>query len=128
MVLLGILMRAILPCRAAKTRNAAGSVDHGSALGVAEQALPAALLPRRELVAPALVGVLAGLQDEANRCPREIERLAEAVDEVAAIGVGQVLRLLAVDDDHGRIAAALVGIAQADAPAPHQRRDRKSVV
>ena len=59
-------------------------------------------------------------EHHAYRRAREIERLAIDIHEVTPIRVRHVIGLIAVDHDHGRIAAALVRIAQLDAPAAHE--------
>src|SRR5690554_4020453 len=84
MVLLAILMRGILPCGRGSNRFSPGGHRDarrlrsefgrpGSALGVAQEALAAALLARGELVATPLVGVVAGPEQQADRRALEIE-------------------------------------------------------
>src|SRR5512138_85153 len=87
-----------------------------------DQALALAALPGRERIALALVGVLVGPKLDAHGRAFEVEALAKYVTEIAAIRVGHVRRLIAVDDDYRRVAAALVRITQFDAAALHERR------
>src|SRR5512138_3103059 len=72
-----------------------------------DQALALAALPGRERIALALVGVLVGPKLDAHGRAFEVEALAKYVTEIAAIRVGHVRRLIAVDDDYRRDAAAL---------------------
>src|SRR5688572_2165556 len=93
-----------------------------AALAATHEAVALALLPRRELVAPAGVRVLVSAELDTHRRPHEPEHPPEVVLEITPVGVGHVLGLVAMYHHHGWIAAALVGIAQLDAPPAHQRR------
>ena len=61
---------------------------------------------------PPGIGILAGAQLQAHRRSLQFESLGEESFQVAAIAVGQLVELVAVDDDGGRIDAALVRVAQ----------------
>ena len=52
----------------------------------------------------------------------ELEVLPEALSQKADVGLGEVLRLVAVNDNSRRAVAPLVRIAQLDAPTLMQRR------
>src|SRR5690606_22041313 len=86
------------------------------------QPLPTTALSRRQGIALAFERILVGAEFDAYRRAFESEGLAEDVAEIAAIGVGDVLHLVAVHDDDRRVAAALVCVAQLDAPAAYERR------
>ena len=93
-----------------------------AALGATDEPLAFAHLARRQLVAAPGKGVRIGTEFDPHGRARQPERLAEVVLEVAPVGIRDVLRLVAVDDDDRRIASALVGVAQLDAPPADQRR------
>src|SRR5437868_5782555 len=80
------------------------------------QALAGAYLARGELVAFALERVFVGAEFHAHRSAFEAEVLAEDAGEVAPVGIGDVLDLVAMDHDDRRVAAALVRVAQLDTP------------
>ena len=77
-------------------------------------------LSRCQLVLAAFVGVRSGLEFQSQRCPVEFQDLAEAVDQIASVGVGHIGGLVAVDDDDRWVAAALMGITQLDAASMNQ--------
>ena len=51
-----------------------------------------------------------------------IQRFPEIVHQVSLIGAGQILHLVAVDNDYGRIVAAGVGVLHLDPASSHQWR------
>ena len=105
-------------------RPRANRVDRPSPIAVLEPQHPllALGLARRELVAPAAERIVAGPKLDAHRralrasTPRETSFRGNACSDPAAA------RLIAVHDDHRRIAPALMRIAQPHWPAAHQRR------
>src|SRR5260221_1617156 len=92
------------------------------ALVALDQPLALAHLTRRQGISLAGERVLVAAERDAYRRAHQIERLAIDIDQIAAVGVRHVIGLIAVDDDDGRIAAALVGVTQLDAAAADQRR------
>src|SRR5580765_8856108 len=91
-------------------------------------ALPASGTPAARLVLARLhpplaqVGVRVRAVFDKYRRRKQIEGLAEHVRQVACVGRGHRGGLVAVDDDAGRIAPALVRVAQLDAPPANQGR------
>src|SRR5690554_6116453 len=118
--------RPIAPGMTRGDRAPWGRLDAADSAAALARLLGAPQFPLLGLLAVAGVrhgveGVLAGTELEAHRRAADLEHLAEGVGQVAAVGLGQRLGLVAVDHDDRRVAAALVGHAQLDPP------DRKSV-
>src|SRR5262245_2196615 len=84
--------------------------------------LPLPALPRRERIASAGERVVVGTEFNAHGRAFQTEGLAIHAHEIACVGIGDVFDLIAVNHDHGWIAAALVRITQLDAAATHERR------
>src|SRR5690606_23853769 len=105
-----------------------GMVRHGvgagllAALDVLHQAPFLGDLPGGKDVLLAGVGVLAAAELDLHGGAVEVEGAAIGFFQVAHIVVGDILGLVAVDDDQRRIAAAGVGVAQFDTAAVDQRR------
>src|SRR5260221_5187256 len=92
------------------------------ALVALNQPLALAHLTGRQGISLAGERVLVAAERDADRRAHQIERLAVDIDQITAVGIRHVIGLIAVDDDDGRIAAALMGVKQLDAAAPDQRR------
>src|SRR5580658_10580451 len=69
-----------------------------------------------------LVRIGVGAVLDGHRCCKQVIGLAKHVGQIARVGIGNRRRLIAMDHDARRIAAALVRVAQLDAPPAHQRR------
>lgn len=91
-------------------------------LDVFHQPLALALLAWREFIAPTFVGVITGLEDHSYGCSLQAKYLAKAIGQIAPVGIGKSFRLIAVNDDYGRIASSLMRMTQLDAAAANQWR------
>ena len=75
-----------------------------------DQPLAPPLLAGRQLVAPALVGILARLERQSYRRAPQFKRFAEPIDQVTPVRLRDAFRLVAMNHDYGGVAAALVGV------------------
>src|SRR6266404_9560274 len=94
----------------------------GSTLVTLDEPFALADLPGRQRISLACKGIFLTLENDADRRAHQVEGFAVHVDQVAPVRIGDVIRLIAVDDDDGRILSTLMRIAKLDAAAAHQRR------
>src|SRR5690606_10968048 len=104
---------SLFPTAFSSPSSSPSSFDHSA---------PLAALPCSEPVAPVLEWILIRSELDAHGRALEPEMLPEDIAQIATIRIGHVLDLIAVHDDDGRIASALMCVTQLDAPAAHERR------
>ncbi len=85
-------------------------------------ALLAIDLPVRKLVFLACKGILAGTKLKPNGRADHIQMFAKGLFQIAFIARRHFVRLIAVNDDNGRIVATRVGIAELDSPPVYHGR------
>lgn len=75
-----------------------------------------------EGISGCLVGIIAVLEFDEYRRPRQVHSFPKIIGQITAVMRRSVAGLVAVDDDADGVVSSQVGILELDAPAPDQGR------